>query len=160
VVDTDAVALFGEAVHLWRGTPFTDLDTPWLARMRTALEAELHAAQLDRTDAALRCGQHTRLLAELRSQAAEQPFDEPVAGQWILAGGGAGRAAEALAAYQGTRQALIDHLGIEPGPDLRRLHERILVGDIALAAPAAVPPQPVTPVPYQLPAAARHFTGR
>ena len=161
--DTHAMALFDLALQLWRGTPFTDLDTPWLTTVRATLEAELHAAQLDRTDAALRCGQHALLLAELSSQAAQQPFDERIAGQLMLALARAGRPADALAAYQHTREALVDQLGLEPGPELRRLHERILRNDPALRPQPPAPPVPAPSaavVPFQLPADTVHFTGR
>jgi DNA-binding SARP family transcriptional activator len=60
-----------------------------------------------------------------------------------------GRRAEALAAYQDARKALIGELGIEPGQELRRLHERILAdddGDPAGANAAAQASAPVNTV--------------
>jgi predicted RNA-binding Zn ribbon-like protein len=48
-----------------------------------------------------------------------------------------GRTADALALYRRTRQVLIDELGLEPGPDLQSLHERILRGDPRLNEPDA-----------------------
>lgn len=183
--DVRALELFDQALGLWRGTPFADLDTPWLASVRTALEVERQAAQLDRTDVALRCGHDAELLADLRNSAAQQPFDERIAGQLMCALAGTGRHADALAAYQQTRQVLVDQLGLEPGPELRRLHERILAGDTAIVRPA--PPAPVVhgesheaplatehigdqeagpharhtvPTPQQLPPAPASFVGR
>ena len=47
------------------------------------------------------------------------------------------RQAEALAAYQHPRAALVEELGIEPGPSCSRLHQQILAGDPGLAAPPA-----------------------
>ena len=38
--DARALALFDQALLLWRGTPFADLDTHWLASVRAALEIE------------------------------------------------------------------------------------------------------------------------
>src|SRR5882724_3842841 len=87
------------------------------------------AAELDRTDAALRCGQHAELLADLSTRATQQPFNERIAGQLMIALAGTGRQAEALTAYQHTRQVLVDELGLEPGPELRHRHERVLAGD-------------------------------
>src|SRR6185437_12456775 len=85
----------------------------------------------------------------------------------------AGRRGEALDAYRQARRALVDELGIEPGPQLQLLHEQILKGDPALAAPqishdnGSEPPTPATSsstshagVPRQLPGAVSPFTGR
>jgi DNA-binding SARP family transcriptional activator len=159
--DARALMLFDQAFRLWRGTPFTDLDTPWLASVRATLETERHAAQLDRTDVALRSGQHAQLLVDLSAQAAQHPFDERIAGQLMLALAGSGRQAEALTIYQHTRRALVDELGLEPGLELRHLHERILTGDAHGYAPApAEVTSPGVQVPRQLPPPAWHFTGR
>ena len=45
-----------------------------------------------------------------------------------------GRQAEALAAYRHARRALVDEIGVEPGRELRRLHDAILRQDPALDA--------------------------
>src|SRR5262249_18157359 len=71
------------------------------------------------------------------------------------------RPADALETYSQARRTLVSELGIEPGPRLRDLHQRILAGDPALAAPpeTAVLAGP-SPVPRQLPAGVPHFVGR
>jgi tetratricopeptide (TPR) repeat protein len=73
-----------------------------------------------------------------------------------------GQRADALRAFRQLRLRLDAELGVEPGPELQRLHQCILSGD---ADPAAV--QPFTPphrspavVPRQLPAAPARFVGR
>ena len=45
-----------------------------------------------------------------------------------------GRQADALEAFQEARRVLGDELGLEPGPELRRLQEAILAHDPAIAA--------------------------
>ena len=50
------------------------------------------------------------------------------------------RQAEALDAYQGARNALVEQLGIEPSRELRHLHRRILAQDAALDLPVAAEP--------------------
>jgi len=91
-----------------------------------------------------------------------QPLRESLHALLMLALFLGGRQGEALAAYQQARQVLVDELGIEPGAQLRELHQRILAGDPGLAgaeqAPAAAGQLPV--VPRQLPGTARHFVGR
>ncbi len=61
-----------------------------------------------------------------------------------------GRRADALAAYATARRTLVDDLGIEPGIELRRLHEQLLAGDTAgpVTAPRlVVTRRPVTDEP-------------
>ncbi|MGW6445723.1 BTAD domain-containing putative transcriptional regulator [Lentzea sp. NPDC055074] len=155
--DEHAFALFGQALGLWRGEPFAGLETPWLAAVRTSLQQERLAAQLDRADVALRCGRHTEVLTELFELAEQDSLNERVAGLLVLALHHAGRTADALAHFRHVREELVEQLGIEPGEALRNVHQRILDADTVL------PPHPAKaerPVPRQLPAPPRWFTGR
>jgi DNA-binding SARP family transcriptional activator len=110
----------------WRGEAFTDLDTQWLNELRAALEAERRAVELDRNDLMLRLGRHADLLPQLMASAAGYPLDERVAGQMMVALHRCGRADEALRVYQDIRAALVRNLGLEPGPQLRALHQWVL----------------------------------
>ncbi|HEY0495468.1 MAG TPA: BTAD domain-containing putative transcriptional regulator [Kutzneria sp.] len=150
----NALALFDEALGLWHGEAFTGTDSEWLADVRTALVAERRAVQLDRIDAALNAGRHTEVLDELTTLADDDPLDERIAAQLLLALYRAGRAAEALRRYDKLREQLADRVGTDPGPALRGLHQRILTADPELDSPAS------TLVPRQLPAAPVWFTGR
>ncbi|GAA0944847.1 BTAD domain-containing putative transcriptional regulator [Pseudonocardia zijingensis] len=134
-----AAALFTQALDLWRGEPFPAVDAPWFADLRTALEAERLAAVLDRNDAALAAGRHTELLPEIETAAAAHPLDERLAGQLMLAQYRSGRQPDALATYRRIRDRLVEELGSEPGPELRRVHQRILEADPGAppAGPAA-----------------------
>jgi len=155
-----AADLLTRALMLWGGEPFTGLESPWLDSVRAALVAERHAAQLDLTDAALRRGEHATLLAELAVQSRDHPLDERLAGQLMLALYRSGRQADALKHYQDLRQLLAAELGADPGPALRKLHHQILTADLGLDGPEAAQARWRAPVPYQLPAAPRLFTGR
>ena len=53
-----------------------------------------------------------------------------------------GRQAEALDVYLDTRRALVEELGLEPGPELRELHGAILDHAPSLAIAAPPPPAP------------------
>ncbi|MEV4548302.1 AfsR/SARP family transcriptional regulator [Nonomuraea wenchangensis] len=159
-----AIDLFDQALALWRGEPFAELDTPWIRAVRTEAENERIRAELDRTDLLLRHGRHHELLAALTTQTAERPLDERLAGQLMLALYRNGRQADALDRYQNLRTHLAEELGADPSPPLRRLHQQILTADPALAAPEAEPKaEPKVgpaPVPRQLPAPPKLFTGR
>ncbi|MET9631914.1 BTAD domain-containing putative transcriptional regulator [Lentzea sp. NPDC006480] len=153
----EATSLLSEALGLWRGEPFSTLDTPWLAGVRSSLEARRLAALLDRNDLVLDQGQHGSLLAELEELATLLPLDERVAGQLILALYRCGRQADALLRYEQVRVRLADELGTDPGPALRLLHKQMLTADAALTVSA---PAAARPVPRQLPAPPRSFAGR
>ncbi|GAA1308877.1 AfsR/SARP family transcriptional regulator [Saccharothrix xinjiangensis] len=163
--DARALALLEEAEGLWRGEPFAGLDTLWLAAVRTGLERERIAAQLDRIDVALRCGQHTEVLPELFALAERDDLDERVAAQFMLALHRTGRTADALAHYRQLRDRVVKQLGTELGITLQNLHQRILDTDPALILPSAAITSETAagtekPVPRQLPVPPRWFTGR
>lgn len=161
--DDSTEALLAEALRLWRGEPFADLDTPWLNSLRGRLNGQRHAARLDLADVRLRLGRHATLLTDLAGQVEEHPLDERLAGQYLLCLYRCGRPAQALEHYQRLREQLVEQLGADPGPALRRLHQQILTADPAIALPrddfpAVVAPGPT--VPRQLPARPRSFVGR
>jgi DNA-binding SARP family transcriptional activator len=83
--DDLALALFDEALGLWRGEPFAGLETPWLNTFREILNQERLTAELDRNEVELRLGHHHEILARLSGQAAAHPVDERCAGQLMLA---------------------------------------------------------------------------
>jgi DNA-binding SARP family transcriptional activator/tetratricopeptide (TPR) repeat protein len=153
------------ALGLWRGQPLVDVPSQVLRDSVVPRFERLRVQVLeDRAEAGLRLGQHERLLADLHEMVAAHPLRERFRGQLMLALYRSGRQAEALVAYQDARKVLAGELGIEPGPELRHLHERILVGDGDLVAPRPsadpVPAGAQVAVPRQLPAATRHFIGR
>ena len=105
-----------EALALWRGAPLADLDTvPFAQREAPRLEELRLAALEERVDADLALGRHADLVAELEPLTAAHPLRERLRGQLMLALYRAGRQADALAAYQEGRRALVDELGLEPG---------------------------------------------
>ncbi len=166
--DERATVLQRQALDLWRGTPLGALDTPWATSLRQALTRERLAAELDHLDARLRLGQHSTVTNRLSLLAEEHPYDERIAAQFLLALYRCGRQADALHHYHRLRRTLADDLGIDPGKELRGLHQAILANDssLALPAPTAVPPAGAAPrkpewiTQSQLPLDLKGFVGR
>jgi len=153
---SDSLAVLTEALWLWRGDAFANLDTPWLNGVRDAIDAERLAAELDRNDLALDLGLHNGLLPELTARAATDPLDERLAAQFMLALYRNGRQADALRHYDRLRMRLGEELGADPCPVVGQLHQRILVADPALTETTGVPGL----VPRQLATPPAAFTGR
>ncbi|GLY99411.1 XRE family transcriptional regulator [Actinoplanes sp. NBRC 103695] len=155
-----------EALGLWRGEPLAGLDTPWVAALRQVLLDERFDAEVTRNDLLLRLGRHGELLPLLSAAVTEYPLDERLAEQSMLALYRSGRQADADVQFRRIRRRLADELGSDPGPTLRKLHERIIAADPTLAATApearsgAAPAPVAATVPAQLPADVRAFTGR
>jgi DNA-binding SARP family transcriptional activator/tetratricopeptide (TPR) repeat protein len=164
-----------EALALWRDEPLADVPSAVLQREEVPGLAELRLLALEsRIEADLRLGRHADLVAELHRLASIHPLREQVRGQLMLALYRCGQQAEALAAFRGIDRLLRDELGIAPGPELQKLHRRILAADPGLDAspvpastvPAADPAVPgataagLVPPPAQLPPDTTDFTGR
>ncbi|OLE35827.1 MAG: hypothetical protein AUG48_09575 [Actinobacteria bacterium 13_1_20CM_3_68_9] len=134
-----------EALELWRGPPLADFSFDSFAQAAIARIEELHLAAIELLFAAqLELGHHADLVGPLRMLVADHPYRERLLQQLMLALYRSGRQADALAAYQDSRRALVDELGIEPGADLRQLEAKILRQDPSLdlpTAPVAVPPR-------------------
>jgi YVTN family beta-propeller protein len=129
-----------EALALWRGGALADVaDEPFAAAEIRSLEEErLHAHELA-IDADLQAGRHAEVIGELEQLVAANPLRERLQAQRMLALYRSERQAEALDAYRRARSALVEQIGVEPGPELRRLHEAILAQDPALDPPVAAP---------------------
>ncbi len=133
---SQATARFDEALKLWRGFPELPDGQPGLSEKTRWVEG--HAALVeDRADVLLMTGRAAEVIGDLEAAVAEAPLRERRWGQLMLALYRAGRQGEALAAYQRARALLADELGVDPGPELRRLEAAIVAQDSALEAPAA-----------------------
>ncbi|MEU4801048.1 BTAD domain-containing putative transcriptional regulator [Actinosynnema sp. NPDC023587] len=155
--------LLRESLGLWRGQVLADVPGEPIT---TDLEELRLAALEERVEAELELGRHLELVGELRQLVSEYPFRERLVGHIVRALYRSGQRADALEAYQRFHRRVVDELGIDPGPELRVLHEQVLRDDPALSSPgvaepvAPVPPRPGVVVPAQLPAAASGFIGR
>ncbi len=159
-----AVEELDAALPLWQGTPLAGVSSPVVEAQRLRLTEQRLTAVEDRAEALLELGQHAALVAELSALAEEHPLRERPRTLLMLAMYRAGRQADALAVYRDTHRMLVEELGIEPGPQLRRVHREIASNrDAKLVKPADMRqgPRDADPfVPRQLPPAVRHFAGR
>jgi class 3 adenylate cyclase/DNA-binding winged helix-turn-helix (wHTH) protein/tetratricopeptide (TPR) repeat protein len=123
---------FEEALGLWRGPPMAEFSEFEFARLEADRLEERHAAAVEGlVEARLECGEHREVIGQLTGLVAANPLRERPRWLMMLALYRAGRHAEALAAYRDACAAL-DEIGLQPGPELRRLEQAILMHDQAL----------------------------
>lgn len=167
-----ATAILRAALDLWRGSPYFDVDdgvvvdveARRLGELRMIAREELYEAELAR-------GSAREIVPELAEMVAEYPLRERFVGQFMLALYRSGRQARAVTAFRSARRRLVQELGVEPGRELRDLHEAIVAEDgqlLAESAPATITepvataepagPEPVRPA--QLPPPPGAFVGR
>jgi DNA-binding SARP family transcriptional activator len=137
----DARRMLGQALDMWTGPALAGVTRGRVLRQRLIPleEQRLHVLEL-RIRADLQVGLYRELIGELRSLVAAHPLNEWFSEQLIWALSRAGRRHEALQAYHELRYTLNEELGLEPGPDLQRLHQEVLaVGYLPLKEPRGVP---------------------
>ncbi len=129
----DRGELAREALALWHGAPLAGMvEEPFAAaEVRRLEELQLAATELALEDD-LDAGRHGEAIGRLRALVDEHPLRERLRALLMLALYRAGRQAEALDVLRDARYALVETLGLEPGPELRRLQEAILRQDPAL----------------------------
>ncbi|WNG95531.1 BTAD domain-containing putative transcriptional regulator [Mycobacterium sp. ITM-2016-00318] len=131
-----AVTHFDEALALWRGIPELPDGRRGVSEKTRWIEG--HAALVDdRADALLATGRAAEIIGELEAAIADSPLRERRWGHLMLALYRAGRQGEALGAYQRARSLLAEELGVDPGPDLRRLESAIVAHDVSLELPVS-----------------------
>lgn len=160
----EAAALLTEALDLWRGPALADYADTAFAAPAIARWADQRAFALEaRAEARLALGEHAALIGELDELVRRYPLRERLRAAHMRALYGAGRQAEALESFQQARTVLAGEIGVDPGPELVRLHQAMLEQSPELAAPAAasetVEREPAAP-PGNLPAALTDLVGR
>lgn len=144
-----AAETFVEALAMWTGSPYSGFEYQDAFKAEIIRLEELRLSALeDRISADLESGLGASLVGELESLTREHPFRERLYGQLMLALYQTGRQADALRVFARVRDHLAKELGVEPGPELRDLEERILQQDPKL-----------TPTPHAVPTPIRAIRG-
>ncbi|MFS0693633.1 BTAD domain-containing putative transcriptional regulator [Streptomyces nitrosporeus] len=142
---------------LWRGAVLEGLPLPdVLARWASGVEERRCLAEEDYGQALLAEGRFPEAVALMRRLVGRHPLRQRAWGHLMLGLHRAGDVAEALETYRRAREVLVRETGLEPGSELRRLHEEVL-GRSPLPAPV---PAPAPAVPRQLPVVTNDFVGR
>ncbi|MEV0471774.1 BTAD domain-containing putative transcriptional regulator [Streptomyces prunicolor] len=123
----DALNRLEEALSWWRGPAYADFgDEAWARAERSRLaELRLHAVER-RAEAQLALGRAALAVPDLDAHVAEHPWREEAWRLLALALYRTGRQGDALAVLRRARTLLVDQLGADPGPTLRRLEADIL----------------------------------
>ncbi len=153
---TAAARSLAEALALWEGVALAELwDIPFANAEAARLERHRLAALEDRLQAQLGLGMHREVVAELETLVRDHPLREPLRGLLMLALYRCGRQADALDVYRAGRELLVASQGVDPGGELRGLHQAILNQAPSLTLPAgpsepdvraSVIPAPLTPL--------------
>ncbi|MFF3850312.1 BTAD domain-containing putative transcriptional regulator [Streptomyces sp. NPDC002328] len=145
----EAVDTLEAALRLWRGQDALEGLSQSFARVESMRLRELRLeAQEFRYAAELDLDRRTDLVAELVAHVAAHPLRERPRGQLMTALFRTGRVADALRSYDEGRRLLRTELGIDPGPELRALHQALLRADTAvLGAPGRRRPAPAARTP-------------
>jgi len=115
------------ALAEWRGPVLEDLrDFQFIDAFAAALAEDKLVALTVRAETEIACGRTHSIISELEALVVLHPYREPLWAQLITAYYLAERQYDALDAYGRLKTALADDLGIDPGPTLRGLHQRIL----------------------------------
>src|SRR5215471_5272013 len=155
----EAARLLRAGLSLWRGPALSGIDRPFAEIEAARLEERRLMVTEEHIGLELDLGRHEELVGDLFALVRAHPLRERLRGLLMLA------------LHRAGRRQLVETLGVEPGPQLRAVHQALLRDEPAWdhdrpprepGDPAAEPDQAghVPPVPAQLPPDVRGFTGR
>ncbi|MFI1920458.1 BTAD domain-containing putative transcriptional regulator [Nocardia sp. NPDC020380] len=144
------------ALSTFEGAALGGLPGPFAERQRTRLEQWRLAILEDRLALDIEIGRGAEAVAELGPLIQEHPLRERFRVLLMTALYHGGRQAEALEEYARARHALVEGVGVEPGPELTEVHARILRAEL----PPVLRPARAVHTPAQLPPDIADFTGR
>jgi DNA-binding SARP family transcriptional activator len=131
--DDGAVRIFDQALALWRGAAFADVEHGRVLEPEVAgLEQSRLTIVECRLEAELRRGRHRESLSELASLSARYKHNESLHFLYLLALYRSGWRGKALQMYHELRELMIEELGLDPSPRLQQLHQALLTGSPVL----------------------------
>ncbi|WP_198659077.1 AfsR/SARP family transcriptional regulator [Nocardiopsis sp. FIRDI 009] len=162
---TTAVDKFTAALSLFRGEPLAGLPGPFAWSERQRLSERWRALRAEMLECLVLLGRSGDALDDLTALVTSDPLNESLMALRMRALYGVERQGEALKAYEAMRTRLRDELGVDPGEELRRVHEAVLRRDDAyLVGSAAVRPAQPSARPRHvvndLPGVVGRLTGR
>ncbi len=129
----EASAELTRGLRLWRGEAFAEVaDLGFAEPVAVRLETMRMIAQSLRIEAELALGRHSAVLPEIDRLVAQNPLQEQLHVQKMMALYRLGRQSDALAAYRAVRSRLHHELGIEPTQHLQQVHQAVLAQDPVL----------------------------
>ena len=128
-----------DALQLLRGPLLPEEELPWVDEARSQARDSAQALRRVTAQAALRAGLPRECTDLARTCLAEDPYDETVLRLLMEAALAGGLVPAALQAYEQTAERLADELGVDPSPETRALHLRLLqrTAEPAQQSPAA-----------------------
>ncbi|MEN3301005.1 BTAD domain-containing putative transcriptional regulator [Pseudonocardia sp.] len=139
------LARLDEALRLWRGGPYPELDHPSVEPEVARLCALRAGAVEDQARALLEVGRAAEAVAALEALVATEPLREEAVAGLMRALVASGRQGDALGAYTRLRTRLADELGLDPSPELRELERQVLNQEVP--APHVIGGGPVVRLP-------------
>ncbi|MGW3341688.1 AfsR/SARP family transcriptional regulator [Nonomuraea rubra] len=149
--------LLHDALALWGGPVCADVESDVLGQIDVPPLAEQRLQAIERrVDIDVRLGGSAALVPELRALTTEHPLRERFWAQLMTALYRTGRQADALEAYRTVSRLLKEEAGIDPGPELRELHQNFLTQQYGFQEHSPLPAQrshelPRAPSPEEVP---------
>ncbi|MGY0235043.1 BTAD domain-containing putative transcriptional regulator [Longispora urticae] len=128
------------ALGLWRGPALSGITAGnrYLQGVAARLDEERMVAVERLMSLRLRLDPSSSLVGDLVGLVAANPLRESLRGTLMLALQYSGRQSDALSVYEEGRRLLADEIGLDPGPDLRRIQRSILRGELPVGPPPSV----------------------
>ncbi|MFE0137991.1 BTAD domain-containing putative transcriptional regulator [Streptomyces sp. NPDC059037] len=119
--------LMADALGMWRDTPYADLGRyDFSARESVRLEAVRLVAVEGLAESLLSQGDPHAVVGLLYTEIQANPFRENLVHHFMTALYLSGRRVDALKVYEQTRSRLAGEMGVDPGKELRDLHQDVL----------------------------------